>query len=100
MNQGKSKVLVRLGGGTVEVAVASSGDVLYSQSIRVGAPNTVTLASDIVRDVIVMAVGVALQRTPPELAQEIAEEGIVLTGDAARIENVDALLRSATGLPV
>ena len=49
---------------------------------------------------IVEAVKVALERTPPELAADIANTGIVLTGGGALIENLDVLLREETGLPV
>ena len=42
----------------------------------------------------------ALERTPPELAADIVDKGIVLTGGGALLENIDVLLREETGLPV
>jgi rod shape-determining protein MreB len=49
---------------------------------------------------IVEAVRIALERTPPELAADIVDRGIVLAGGGALLRNLDVLLREETGLPV
>lgn len=49
---------------------------------------------------IVEAVNVALEHTAPELAADIVDKGIVLTGGGALLTNLDQVLRNATGLPV
>ena len=49
---------------------------------------------------IVEAVKVALESTPPELAADIVDKGIVLTGGGALLANLDQVLRNETGLPV
>ena len=49
---------------------------------------------------IVEAVKVALENTPPELAADIVDKGIVLTGGGALLYRLDQVLRDATGLPV
>ncbi|TPG55629.1 rod shape-determining protein [Roseomonas nepalensis] len=49
---------------------------------------------------IVEAVRVALENTPPELAGDIVDRGIVLTGGGALLHGLDTVLREATGLPV
>ena len=49
---------------------------------------------------IIEAVKVALEHTAPELAADIVDKGIVLTGGAALLGNLDYVLRHATGLPV
>ena len=49
---------------------------------------------------IVDAVRIALERTPPELASDIVDKGIVLAGGGALLRNLDVLLREETGLPV
>lgn len=49
---------------------------------------------------IVEAVKVALEATPPELAADIVDKGIMLTGGGALLGNLDACLRQETGLPV
>jgi rod shape-determining protein MreB len=72
-----------------------------------GIPKTLTVDSNEVRDAlsetvnaIVEAVRIALERTPPELAADIVDKGIVLAGGGANLRNLDALLRDQTGLPV
>ena len=49
---------------------------------------------------IVSSVKSALEQTPPELAADIAEKGMVLTGGGALIRDIDRLLMEETGLPV
>lgn len=49
---------------------------------------------------IVEAVKLALEHTAPELAADIVDKGIVLTGGGALLSNLDFVLRHATGLPV
>ncbi len=72
-----------------------------------GIPKTVVVNSDEIREAlaepinaIVEAVLVALERTPPELAADIVDKGVVLTGGGALLQNLDVLLREETGLPV
>ncbi len=72
-----------------------------------GVPKTVVVSSDEVREAlqeplnaIVDAVRVALEKTPPELAADIVDKGIVLTGGGVLLKNLDVLLREETGLPV
>ncbi len=49
---------------------------------------------------IVEAVKVALEHTPPELAADIVDKGIVMTGGGSLLSNLDYVLRHATGLAV
>ena len=72
-----------------------------------GVPKTITISDEEIRDalaetvnVIVDAVRVALERTPPELSADIVDRGIVLTGGGALLKNLDRRLREETGLPV
>jgi rod shape-determining protein MreB len=72
-----------------------------------GVPKTMVVTSDEIRDAlqepinaIVEAVRIALERTPPELAADIVDKGIVLAGGGALLKNIDVLLREETGLPV
>jgi rod shape-determining protein MreB len=72
-----------------------------------GAPKTIEITSSQVHDAlmdplseIVDAVRTALEKTPPELASDIVDNGIVLTGGGALLANLDILLRERTGLPV
>ena len=72
-----------------------------------GIPKTVVVNSDEIREAlaepinnIVEAVLLALEKTPPELAADIVDKGVVLTGGGALLANLDVLLREETGLPV
>jgi rod shape-determining protein MreB len=72
-----------------------------------GVPKTLKLSSVQVRealsetiDIIVEAVRQALERTPPELASDILERGIVLTGGGALLRGLDKRFREETNLPV
>jgi rod shape-determining protein MreB len=49
---------------------------------------------------IVEAVKVALEATPPELASDIADKGIMLTGGGALLRGMDTWISDSTGLPV
>ena len=49
---------------------------------------------------IIEAVKRSLENTPPELAADIVDRGIILTGGGALLSGMDAVLRKATGLPV
>jgi rod shape-determining protein MreB len=49
---------------------------------------------------IIETVKQALEHTAPELAADIVDKGIVLTGGGALLGNLDYVLREATGLPV
>jgi len=51
-------------------------------------------------NVLVETVKICLERTPPELAADIVDKGIVLTGGGALIPGLDQLIREETGLPV
>src|SRR5512139_256803 len=72
-----------------------------------GIPKIITINSDEVRqaiqeqiDAIVAAVKTALEQTPPELAADIVDRGIYLTGGGALLKNLDILLHQETGLPI
>ena len=49
---------------------------------------------------IVDAIKDALENAPPELAGDIVDRGIVLTGGGALLHNIDILIREETGLPI
>lgn len=72
-----------------------------------GIPQNILITSEEVRksladqvDVIVQAVRIALEQTPPELAADIVDRGIVLTGGGALLRGLDFLLREETSLPI
>jgi len=72
-----------------------------------GIPKILTIDSDEVRqaiseqiETIVETVRIALEQTPPELAADIVDTGIVLAGGGALLKNLDILLREETKVPI
>jgi rod shape-determining protein MreB and related proteins len=72
-----------------------------------GLPKTVTVTSEEIREAeqeplraILEATKIALERTPPELAADLIEHGIVLAGGGSLLRGLDKLIAEETGLPV
>ncbi len=77
------------------------------RNLAEGVPRSFTLNSNEILEAlqeplsgIVGAVRAALEQTPPELASDIAERGMILTGGGALLKHLDRLLMEETGLPV
>ena len=71
-----------------------------------GLPRTINISSEEVTDamreplrIIVNTVKQSLEKTPPELASDIIDRGIVLTGGTAQLRNIEHLLTKETGVP-
>jgi rod shape-determining protein MreB len=80
---------------------------IKGREVTAGVPKSVLITEEEIRDSIVEpinqiveAVRVSLERTPPELAADIVDRGIILAGGGALLRNLDVLLREETGLPV
>ena len=72
-----------------------------------GIPKTLIISDEEIREAlaetfstIVEAVKIALERTPPELAADIVDKGVVVAGGGSLIKGLDTLLRESTGLPI
>jgi rod shape-determining protein MreB len=72
-----------------------------------GIPKTIKVSSLEIREAIqepieaiVEALKQSLEKTPPELASDIVDRGITMTGGGALLRGIDALLREATNLPI
>ena len=72
-----------------------------------GIPKILTIDSDEVREAIsdqintiIETVHAALEQIPPELAADLVDSGIMLTGGGALLKNLDDLLRNETKLPI
>lgn len=77
------------------------------RNLAEGVPRSFTLTNNEILDAlqeplsgIVAAVMVALEQSPPELASDIAERGMVLTGGGSLLKDLDRLLMEETGIPV
>jgi len=86
----------------------SLGDMeVKGRDLVTGIPQNIVITSDEVQkaiaeqvESIVQAVRIALEQTPPELAADIVDRGIVLTGGGALLRGLDELLREETSLPI
>jgi rod shape-determining protein MreB and related proteins len=77
------------------------------RNLAEGIPRSFTISSNEILEAlneplnqIVSSVKSALEQTPPELAADIAEKGMVITGGGALLRDIDRLLMEETGLPV
>jgi len=80
---------------------------IKGRDLVTGIPRTLQINSDEVREAImepvsaiVEAIKVTLEKTPPELAGDIVDRGIVLAGGGALLRGLDKLIHEETGLPV
>ncbi|HZJ26386.1 MAG TPA: rod shape-determining protein [Acidimicrobiia bacterium] len=98
----------------IKVALGSAFELeeeLYAEirgrDLVTGLPKTIVISTEEIREAIeepvsaiVDAVKVTLDRTPPELAADIMEKGIVITGGGALLHGMDARLANETGMPI
>jgi rod shape-determining protein MreB len=113
----KRKYNLLIGLSTAEIIKTTIGNAYPSDLVETievkgrdlvtGIPKILTIDSDEVRksiseqvETIVETVRIALEQTPPELAADIVDKGIVLTGGGALLKNLDILLREETKLPI
>ena len=80
---------------------------IKGRGLNSGLPRTDIITSDQVEQAmqesinkIVEVVKITLEKTPPELASDIMEKGIMLSGGGALIQNLDKLISAETGMPV
>jgi rod shape-determining protein MreB len=80
---------------------------IRGRDLITGLPKTIVTTTEEIREAIeepvsaiVDAVKVTLDRTPPELAADIIDQGIVLTGGGALLHGLDARLAAETGMPI
>ncbi|GAA4705110.1 rod shape-determining protein [Brevibacillus fulvus] len=99
---------------TLKLEIGSAIAPEHEESVEIrgrdlvtGLPKTITVTSEEIADAlsetvasIVEAVKITLEKSPPELAADIMDRGIVLTGGGALLRNLDRLLSKETGMPV
>jgi rod shape-determining protein MreB len=96
----------------ITIGSAYPGNEIQTMEIKgrdlvAGTPKIIEITDEEIREAlmepvrqVVESVRIALERTPPELASDIVDKGIVLAGGGALLRNLDVLLREETGLPV
>jgi rod shape-determining protein MreB len=117
VNYIKRKYNLLVGERTAELIKTTIGIAYPEKEVRsvdvkgrdlvTGVPKTLEINSEEIRGAIsgpvnsiVESVKTTLERTPPELAADIVDRGIVLAGGGALLKNLDILLREETGLPI
>ena len=117
LQQIKRKYNLLIGERTAELIKTTIGNAFAGENVAKmqikgrdlvsGIPKIIEIDSDEVREsiteqieTILETVKIALEQTPPELAADIVDRGIVLTGGGALLQNLDMLLREETGLPI
>ncbi|RJP57847.1 MAG: rod shape-determining protein [Deltaproteobacteria bacterium] len=113
----KRKYNLLIGERTAELVKVTIGTAYPDKDIKTmevkgrdlvdGLPKILQINSEEIRsslaetiNTIIEAVRLALERTPPELAADIVDRGIVLIGGGALLKNLDMLLKEETGLPI
>lgn len=113
----KRKYNLLIGLATAEIIKTTIGNAYPSDQVETievkgrdlvtGIPKILTIDSDEVRksiseqvETIVETVRIALEQTPPELAADIVDRGIVLAGGGSLLKDLDILLREETKLPI
>jgi rod shape-determining protein MreB len=113
----KRKYSLLIGEATAEQVKIQVGDVLPQEpypemeikgrDLITGVPKTITITSKEVQeaikepvDLIIQAIKQVLEATPPELAADLVDRGIMLTGGGALLKNLDKLISQETGLKV
>jgi rod shape-determining protein MreB len=113
----KRRYQLLIGTGTAEIIKTTIGNAFPSDKLDTvevkgrdlvsGIPKILTMDSDEVREVIseqintiVETVHIALEQTPPELAADLVDSGIMLAGGGALLKNLDVLLKTKTKLPI
>lgn len=113
----KRKYNLLIGLSTAEIIKTTIGNAYPTDTLETievkgrdlvtGIPKILTIDSDEIRkaiseqvETIVETVRIALEQTPPELAADIVDRGIVLAGGGALLKNLDVLLREETKLPI
>ena len=113
----KQKYNLLIGDQTAELVKTTIGNAFANNEVEhmdikgrdlvSGIPKIIGINSDEVREAIsdqlqtiVETVKIALEQTPPELAGDVVEKGIMLSGGVALLQNLDKLLHEETGLPI
>src|SRR5262247_2148699 len=99
--------LIKINIGSACLSDENASMEVKGRDLVAGVPKILEIKAEEVREAlaetvnqVVEAAKIALERTPPELAADIVDKGIVLVGGGAQLRNLDVLLREATGLPV
>jgi rod shape-determining protein MreB len=103
----RTSEMIKIGIGSAKKVGDEQGIDIKGRDLINGLPKTVKITSEEIREClqepissIVDIVKTALEETPPELAADIMERGIMLAGGGSMLRGLDSMLAEETGLPV
>ncbi len=98
---------IKINIGSANVNAKETKMDIRGRDLVSGLPKTIQVTSKEIYEAmrepvynILEAIKSTLEKTPPELAADIMEQGIMLTGGGALLDGVDLLIKSETGMPV
>ncbi|HLR21981.1 MAG TPA: rod shape-determining protein [Tissierellaceae bacterium] len=98
---------IKINIGSADIEDSEKTMDIRGRDLVSGLPKTIEITAEEIHDAleepvyhIVEAIKSTLEKTPPELASDIMEQGIVLTGGGALLDGIDRLISRETGMPV
>lgn len=98
---------VKINIGSADMKEKETKMQIRGRDLISGLPKTIEITSTEIHEAmkeqvsnIIEAIKLTLEKTPPELASDIMEQGIMLTGGGALLNGIDKLIRKETGMPV
>src|SRR5574344_619275 len=93
--------------GAATAAMTQDKMSVKGRNLLTGLPETITITTQDINDAIsdslneiLRFVKITLEQTPPELASDIMERGIILSGGLSMLKNIDRFISEGTGMPV
>jgi rod shape-determining protein MreB len=101
------EIKINLGSAYITPEIKDAEQDIRGRDLVTGLPKTIRITAEEVHEAlaepvaaIVEAVKVTLEKTPPELAADIMDRGIVMAGGGSLLKGIDTLLQNETGMPV
>lgn len=101
------EIKINLGSAYITPEIKDAEQDIRGRDLVTGLPKTIRVTAEEVHEAlaepvaaIVEAVKVTLEKTPPELAADIMDRGIVMAGGGSLLKGIDTLLQNETGMPV
>lgn len=93
--------------GSATASMTEEKMVIKGRNLGTGLPQTITVTTEDINKAmkdslyeILRVIKLTLEQTPPEIAADIMERGIVLSGGCSQIKNIDRFISEETGIPV
>ena len=93
--------------GAATSAMTDEKMIIKGRNLTSGLPQTITITTEDIKNAmsdalyeILRVIKLTLEQTPPEIAADIMERGIVLSGGCSQIKNLDRFINEETGIPV